>query len=134
MKITCDSCGTAVSSEVPEGTALEAYVECVECIEVRVKDDPDPCPSEWVTASGTVDRCRRLGTHWSHRGDIAEWAPARFAEQQRRRLEARRLIAEHEARHGVITSEEGRRVMTKTPETHPEEFHPDGYLIEEMGQ
>lgn len=75
MKITCDGCGAIVSSEVPDGTVLDAFVECPQCIEERV-EGVDPCEARWTTQSGVVDRCRRLGPHWSHKGDIAEWAPA----------------------------------------------------------
>ena len=33
MKILCNNCGKKVSTEVPPGTVIRAYVECPECIE-----------------------------------------------------------------------------------------------------
>ncbi|MCK5236152.1 MAG: hypothetical protein KAR06_04120 [Deltaproteobacteria bacterium] len=32
-RITCNRCGTAVSSPVPDGTVVRGWVECIECIE-----------------------------------------------------------------------------------------------------
>jgi hypothetical protein len=33
MRIWCMNCGKSVSTEVPEGTIIRAWVECPECIE-----------------------------------------------------------------------------------------------------
>ena len=33
MRIRCICCGKVVSTEVPEGTVVRAFVECPECIE-----------------------------------------------------------------------------------------------------
>lgn len=33
MKIRCNKCGKAVSTEVPNETIVRAYIECPECIE-----------------------------------------------------------------------------------------------------
>lgn len=33
MRICCSSCGKTVSTEVPDGTIIRAYIECPECIE-----------------------------------------------------------------------------------------------------
>jgi len=32
MRIKCSQCGKAVSTEVPEGTVVRAWVECPECM------------------------------------------------------------------------------------------------------
>lgn len=31
-RITCNRCGAAVSSPVPDGTVVRGWIECVECI------------------------------------------------------------------------------------------------------
>lgn len=36
MRICCNSCGVAVSTEVPDGTLIRGWVECTECIEKEV--------------------------------------------------------------------------------------------------
>jgi len=33
MRIKCGYCGKSVSTEVPDGTVVRAWVECPECIE-----------------------------------------------------------------------------------------------------
>lgn len=68
MKITCDGCGAIVSSEVPDGTVLDAFVECPQCIEERA-----PCGETWLTSTGYLDHCARVGEHVTHRGAFAEW-------------------------------------------------------------
>lgn len=35
MRLHCSNCGESVSTEVPEGTIVRAYIECPECIEKR---------------------------------------------------------------------------------------------------
>ncbi len=32
-RIHCSTCGKTVSTEVPDGTTVRAYIECPECIE-----------------------------------------------------------------------------------------------------
>lgn len=41
MRIGCMNCGKSVSSEVPEGTIVRAWVECPECIEKKPKQQFD---------------------------------------------------------------------------------------------
>ncbi len=33
MKLHCNTCGKAVSTEVPDDTIVRGYIECPECIE-----------------------------------------------------------------------------------------------------
>lgn len=38
MRILCNKCGKPVSTEVPEGTIIRAWVECPECVEKSPED------------------------------------------------------------------------------------------------
>jgi DNA-directed RNA polymerase subunit RPC12/RpoP len=42
MKLRCNSCGTPVSTEVPDDTVVRAYIECPECVEKHSQEvDPE---------------------------------------------------------------------------------------------
>ena len=36
-RINCSTCGKAVSTEVPDGTTVRAFIQCPECIEREAK-------------------------------------------------------------------------------------------------
>lgn len=54
MRLRCSSCGKSVSTEVPDGTIIRAYIECQECIEAKANSPK---------CSGTVEE-REDGTKW----------------------------------------------------------------------
>jgi len=35
MRIRCNDCGKSVSTEVPDGTIIRAWISCPECIEKK---------------------------------------------------------------------------------------------------
>ena len=39
MKIRCNRCGKIVSTEVPDGTVIRAWIECPECIEKEPNEE-----------------------------------------------------------------------------------------------
>jgi len=50
-RIHCSNCGKSVSTPVPLGTLVRAFIQCPECIE---KEDEEPMHEEWGTEA---ERC-----------------------------------------------------------------------------
>lgn len=42
MRIKCNKCDKVVSTEVPKGTIVRAWVECTECMELRYDKSMPP--------------------------------------------------------------------------------------------
>lgn len=47
MRIRCNRCGRPVSSELPETTVIQGWVECPECL-MRETGPPVPHPEDMV--------------------------------------------------------------------------------------
>lgn len=45
MRLCCSRCGKPVSTEIPDGTIVRAWIECPECIEKQTEDQKDDADS-----------------------------------------------------------------------------------------